>query len=247
MIRKKEKNLEWLEFELLQEKRLKHATFLRQGGFSEGSFAGLNLGASVGDDIDLVRKNRQKVMDVFSWDSLTLGCQVHGIAIEQVGKTFVCTKDCDGLITEEKGKVLTILHADCQAAIFYDPIQHRVANIHCGWKGNVQNIYEKTVDRFKHLGSKPSDLLVCISPSLGPNKAQFIHFATEFPEHFHDFLQEGCLFNLWDISRMQLESAGILSAHIEFANICTHENAEDFFSYRRDKTTGRHATVVELL
>lgn len=247
MIRKKKEKLEWLEFELLQGKNLRHAILLRQGGVSEGPFSGLNLGASVGDDPAFVRRNRQKVMDLFSWDSLTLGCQVHGVAIELVRKEFSCIRDCDGLITEEKGKVLTILHADCQAAIFYDPIYHRVANIHCGWRGNVQNIYQKTVDRFKHLGSNPSDLLVCVSPSLGPNKAQFIHFSKEFPENFYDFLQKDYLFNLWDISRMQLESAGILSSHIEFANLCTHENAEDFFSHRRDKVTGRHATVVELL
>ncbi len=247
MIRKRKQNLEWLEFELLQEVKLRHAIFLRQGGCSEGPFASLNLGASVGDDLSLVRKNRQQVMDLFSWNQLTVGRQVHGVHIEQVGKDFSCTRDSDGLITEEKGQALTILHADCQAAIFYDKVHHRVANIHCGWKGNVQNIYQKTVDRFKALGSNPSDLLVCISPSLGPSKAEFIHFATEFPENFHEFLQKDYLFNLWDISHMQLKMAGVLSSHMEFANICTYENSEDFFSYRRDKTTGRHATVVELL
>ncbi|MES2200503.1 MAG: peptidoglycan editing factor PgeF [Chlamydiota bacterium] len=247
MIRKKKENVEWLEFELLQEEKVRHAIFLRQGGCSKGPFASLNFGASLGDDLALVRKNRQQVMDLFSWDRLIVGCQVHGVHIEQVVKGFTCVRDCDGLITEEKGQALTILHADCQVAIFYDPIRHRVANIHCGWKGNVQNMYLKTVDRFKQSGSNPSDLLVCISPSLGPNKAQFIHFAKEFPEAFHDFLQKDYLFNLWDISRMQLKQAGILSSHIEFASICTHENRGDFFSYRRDKVTGRHATVIELL
>ncbi|MBS0628248.1 MAG: peptidoglycan editing factor PgeF [Verrucomicrobia bacterium] len=247
MIRKRKDNVEWLEFESLQEHKIRHAIFLRKGGYSEGVYSSLNLGASVGDDLFLVRKNKEKVMKLFSSNQLISGCQVHGVHIEEVKEGFICSRDCDGLITDKKEKPLTILHADCQAAIFYDPIHHRVANIHCGWKGNVQNIYQKTIDRFKAMGSNPSDLLVCISPSLGPNKAQFIHFAEEFPKNFHEFVQKDYLFNLWDISRMQLKTAGVLSSHIEFAEICTYENFEDFYSYRRDKITGRNATVVELL
>ena len=42
---------------------------------------------------------------------------------------------------------LVIQHADCQAAIFFDPVRKAIANVHCGWRGSVCNIYAKTVEK----------------------------------------------------------------------------------------------------
>lgn len=246
MIRKQSGGISWLEFTLLQEAKLKHGVFLRHGGVSQSSFASLNLGASVGDQIESVKENRQRVQKILGLDSLIIGRQVHGVDICVIDKQPPLG-ECDGLITQEKGLALTILHADCQAAIFYDPVQHLVANIHCGWRGNVQNIYQKTVELLQKKGSCPENILVCISPSLGPKNGQFIHYKQELPAYFQEFRQEGDLFDFWEISKMQLQKAGILFSHIECANLCTYENNLDFFSYRRDKNTGRHATIVSLL
>jgi len=245
-------DIHWLEFPLLQGMKLRHAVFSRRGGVSVGDFASLNLSATVGDKAEAVEENRKRAAVAFGCKYFIFPRQVHGIGIELVSGDFACSQDCDGLITKETGQPLTILHADCQAAIFYDPIKHTVANIHCGWRGNVQNIYEKTVDRFKDLGSNPSDLLVCISPSLGPDKAEFIRFETEFPESFYEFRRKGCYFDLWEISRFQLEKAGVLRGHIEIAKRCTYENETEYFSYRRKNKAGqnrggRQGTVVSLL
>ena len=248
MIRKKHQDIEWLEFELLQEfPGIRHGVFLSHGGVSSGAFASLNVGAFVGDDLLLVEENRRRIADLFFVKKLVTGKQVHGVHIGKVIKEEVEPLECDGLITEEKGKALMIQHADCQAAIFYDPIKNRLATIHCGWRGSVQNIYEKTVNTLVDLGSSPSDLLVCISPSLGPKASEFIHYEKELPSSFLEFRKEGCLFDFWEISRFQLVQAGVDPARIEIAGICTHENKESFFSYRRDKITGRHATIAQLL
>lgn len=246
MIRKKWGTIEWLEFSLFQDENLRHGVFLRHGGVSQGSFDSLNIGGAVGDDPFFVKENRERIKKAFGVNSLIIGRQVHGSNIAFVGADAV-DGECDGLITKQKGRALTILHADCQAAIFFDPIHRIIANIHCGWRGNVQNIYQKTVETFQGLGSHAQNLLVCISPSLGPNCAQFVHYKEELPECFHEFRKGNDLFDFWQISYMQLTKAGVLSSHIECANICTFQNKEDFFSYRRDKNTGRHATIVEVL
>jgi polyphenol oxidase len=136
---------------------------------------------------------------------------------------------------------------DCQAAILYDPIHRALANVHAGWRGNVQNIYRTAVQKMVHsFGSKPQDLLVGISPSIGPKHAEFKNYKSEFPEEFWEFQVKPTYFDLWQIARHQFESSGVLAHHIQIAEICTFDHPSDYFSYRRDKTTGRHATVAML-
>ena len=48
-----------------------------------------------------------------------------------------------------------------------DPVEQAIANVHAGWKGNVKNIYEKTVQFMQQCyGSSPKNIHVCIAPSL---------------------------------------------------------------------------------
>ena len=248
MIRKKYEGIEWLEFELLQEfSNLSHGSFLRHGGVSQGAFASLNLTGSCGDDSKSVKENRRRLLSLFPGTSLVMGSQVHGGVVSDVGKKAPPLEGCDGLFTEKTNQALMIQHADCQAAIFYDPIHKRLANIHSGWRGSVQNIYKNTIELFKVKGSNPANILVCISPSLGPNFAEFVHFKKELPSFFHEFKGEKDLFNFWQASREQLKQLGVLASHIQVAEICTYENKEDYFSYRRDTVTGRNATIAVLL
>ena len=247
MLRKKDQGLEWLEFELLADQpKLQHAIFLRHGGVSQGAFASLNVGGGTGDNPRHIMRNRQKIQKLLKLDHLVSGKQVHGSEIALV-HSHAEIGECDALVTAERELGLMIKHADCQAAIFYDPMSHAVANVHSGWRGSVQNIYGKVV-AFLHktYGTRPQNLLVGISPSLGPNHAEFIHYKTELPEHFWAFQTMPHYFDFWQISRMQLLQAGVLAHHIEIAQLCTFAESQDFFSYRRDKTTGRHATVVAL-
>ena len=90
---------------------------------------------------------------------------------------------CDILTTRETERALMIHHADCQAAIFYDPVVHALANVHCGWRGSIQNVYQETLAHmFQTFGSKAENVLVAISPSLGPQNAEFVNFEQELPK-----------------------------------------------------------------
>ncbi len=247
MIRKTDQGLEWLEFELLQDQsKLMHAVFTRHGGVSRGPFASLNVGGGTDDNPEDIACNRAKILHMFETKSCISGKQVHGkhIAVVSPGQVI---GECDGLATRQQDATLMIKHADCQAALFYDPKNHAASAVHCGWRGSVQNIYKETVECMrKNFGSKPENLLVGISPSLGPEKAEFKHFQNELPETFWKFQVKPTYFDFWEISRSQLLEQGILSHHIEIASLCTFENPHDFFSYRRDKVTGRNATVIKL-
>jgi len=245
MLRQKRERVEWLEFEILSEaKGLKHAIFLRHGGVSMPPYDSLNAGGGCGDTAQKIDENREVMRSILGCDYLVSGKQVHGTEVAMIPSCSL--SDCDGLITAHPRYGLMIKHADCQAAIFYDPIREVVANVHAGWRGQVKNIYAETVQKMKGMGCRPQDILVGISPSLGPCCAEFIHYRQELPDSFWGFQSKPLHFDLWAISEDQLVREGILPQHIEAAKICTRCNPGDFFSYRREKTTGRNATIAVL-
>lgn len=250
MRRLKKDNMEWLEFDLLADiPSIRHAVFLRSGGSSQGCYASLNASYNVGDDPINVASNRKKIQELLNVPTITHTNQVHGCGVDIIESKNSCDeKESDSLITSTAGIGLMITHADCQSALFYDPKNHVIANVHAGWRGSVQNIYQHTITAMqKTFHTDPSNLLVCISPSLGPESAEFIHYNNELPEEFWTFQVKPNYFDFWAISENQLINAGILPHHIEIARLNTYSNPTDFFSYRRDKITGRNATCVALV
>jgi YfiH family protein len=250
MKRKKFSDVEWLEFDLLSNiPEISHAVFLRHGGISENEFAQLNFGIDLGDsDINLEHHQiiASTILKIPS--GIVSGKQCHGVEIKDIKSPQSAERpECDALTSSVKGIGLMITHADCQAAIFYDPINKAIANVHSGWRGSVQNIYGKVVGHLKKkYGTNPKDLIVCIGPSLGPESSEFVNYKTELPESFWEFQSKSNYFDFWKISHHQLINAGILNNHIEIAKIDTYANPKDFYSYRREKITGRHATIVAL-
>ncbi|WP_068471321.1 peptidoglycan editing factor PgeF [Candidatus Protochlamydia phocaeensis] len=255
MQRFKQGELEWLEFDLLADiPTLRHAVFLRHGGCSVGPFESLNVSFHVGDEEARVQANIAIIEGQLkeaapNWQRMVWGRGCHGkhVAFVDLNSSREIPQ-CDGLICATPGLSLMMTHADCQVALFYDPRHHAIANIHSGWRGSVKNIYAEAIHKMQQqFGSNPTELLVCITPSLGPDEAEFIHFTYELPEEFWPFQVRPTYFDFWSISESQLQAAGILPHHIEVARLSTYSNAYDFFSYRRDKITGRHGTSITLL
>ena len=235
MERKKKNGIVWLEFELLQLfPEIKHGVFLN-----------LELGEKDPPE------NLSKALDLFNLPKGAKLKQCHKAdikAVSQCDQDFQHFDDYDGLVTAEKETGLLIRHADCQATIFYDPVHQVLGNVHCGWRGSVQNIYQKMVDKMTDLyQTDPSDLIVCIGPSLGPDSAEFKHYKEELPESFWEYQIRPTYFDFWEISRMQLTNAGIPEEQIEIAEICTYANETECFSYRRNKNTPHHGTLVGIL
>lgn len=249
MIRKNKNEIEWLEFELLADfPRLKHAVFLRHGGVSEGVFKSLNLSYDLGDEVDRVLFNRSKAAAILGVNKWHCCKQNHGAKIEILSHRNPGPFYSDGLATAALNHALMVQHADCQAALFYDPIRHAAAAVHSGWRSSVQNIYANAVAIMqKVFYSDPRNLHVCISPSLGPESAEFIHYKKELPESFWDYQIKPFHFDFWSISEMQLINAGVLKHHIQIAKIDTKTNPQDYFSYRYCKIRGGHGTAAVLI
>jgi YfiH family protein len=241
--------IEWLEFDLLEPfPHVTHGVFLRHGGTSKGQCATLNVGEGTSDNPESVKANRELLRKAVQVPRIIFPHQTHGTNVQRITpKNLDKLPQADALFTTEKNIALGVAHADCQAAIFYDPVHEAIAVVHAGWRGNVNNIYARTLEAMQRdIGTQPQNLLVCISPSLGPDHAEFKNYKQEFPQDFWTFQVKPHHFDLWAVSRKQLSSLGILDKNIEVAEICTYCNQDEYFSHRRDKDTGRHGTVVAL-
>ncbi len=233
--------------------QIPHGMFTRQGGSSKKPYSSLNLSYHVGDSAHSVRLNRRAVKKSLGVEFLVSAKQVHGSTIKSMANVIqdIEIAECDALITNQPGVGLLVQQADCQAILLYDPINIAIAAIHCGWRGSVQNIIQKTIGQMaKDFDSKPAQLIAGISPSLGPCCGEFIHFKQELPESMHHYQDTLNHFNFWDISANQLESAGLLKDSISIPDQCTVCN-KDFFSYRRtvkrgQQVTGRNGSIIAL-
>jgi YfiH family protein len=245
--------LVWWQWPLLAEfSELDHRIWTRHGGVSQSPFDGLNLSFSVGDDPTRVHQNRTLVRQAMDLEELISVGQVHGrnTLILTDKKTVAAGREMQGidiLVTDIPRIGLLIKQADCQAVGLYDPEHRVIANIHCGWRGNIQNVVGQAVRRLQEVfGSRPEVIRAGISPSLGPCCAEFNNYTREIPEAFWSYQIRPTYFDLWQLSVDQLRQAGLKPEHIQVAEICSRCREEDFFSYRRNRITGRNGTVMAL-
>lgn len=234
MILEEKNGIRWLKYELLAKfKEVKHGVFLR----GETDF-------SLGGTED-AHQNREIAKQLLEIPHLIASYQVHGKSFVYVDH-FTEDPTGDALITNCKRLGLLIKHADCQVTILYDPDHQVIANVHCGWRGSIQNIYASVIKAMEQrYSTNPRKLIACVGPSLGPESAEFIHYRRELPKEFWRYETKTNYFNFWEITREQLKYCGILPHHMQFAEIdsLTHF---DCFSHRR-KDIGRNGTIVSLI
>ena len=232
--------------------RLVHGVFARTGGVSRPPCDSLNTSYAVGDREADVDANLRKIRKALGADGLVFLNQVHGDKIVVFRKKGPPPPKrppaADAMITDIPGLALMVNQADCQSVILFDPERRAVANIHCGWRGNVRDIIGKTVSRMaREFGSRPGRLAAAIGPSLGPCCGEFVSHREIFPADFREFMVGDNRFDLWAVSRRQLMARGVSADRIELAGICTRCRTDLFFSYRGEGRTGRFATAVMLV
>jgi YfiH family protein len=228
-----------------------HGFFGRQGGVSTGAYESLNVSLAVGDAPEAVAANLGRMRQALGLAELAGAAQVHGsraaviTSPEQAREEEI--PEVDILVTTVPGLGLLIKQADCQAMMFFDPVTRVVANVHCGWRGQVKNILGETVALLQaRFGTRPADLYAAVGPSLGPCCAEFKNFRREIPQALWAYQVRPTYFDLWRLSRDQLAAAGLALARIDLAGLCTRCGGADFYSYRRERVTGRQGAVIAL-
>jgi hypothetical protein len=257
--------LVYYEFDLLQERGLRHGVFTRIGGVSEGPYASLNLSRSTGDGIEPVRENQRRMFATFgveASDTIT-SWLVHGNTVRVVTPAdmkFFDKNDfqADAMITNHSGLLLTLRYADCAPVLFYDCVKHVVGIAHSGWQGIVRRVLPATIKTMvREYQCNPLDIRACVGPSIGPDKfevgedvARWVQAATKDPiiepstENKNGQICKPHV-NLWKACESQLIESGVI--YIESANICTATNTSEWFSHREEKgITGRFGAAIIL-
>ena len=248
--------IRYYQFESLN---IRHAVFSRHGGVSPAPWNGLNVGGTVGDEIERVRKNR-----VLSFEAM--GCDPDSMfdvwQIHSADTVFADTphpKDyeyqkADIILTDKLEVNLFMRFADCVPILVHDPIKKVVGVSHAGWMGTVKDVAGATIRSMQQrYGSDPADVIACIGPSIGPDHYEVgedvITQANKLFEKDADLVLlphgERIHFDLWMANRMLLQRAGV--EHIEIAGICTACHTEDWYSHRAENgKTGRFGALISL-
>ncbi|WP_073040801.1 peptidoglycan editing factor PgeF [Desulfacinum infernum] len=238
-----------------------HGVFTRRGGVSRPPYDSLNTAFGNGDHPDAVARNLGRIASHTGLTTLAAVRQVHGDRVAVVDEAFLARCDrrdhqgfslfvgpeADALATALPRVGLLVRIADCQAVFLADPEKRVIANVHSGWRGSAADILGKTVALLtERFGCRPESLVAAVSPSLGPCCAEFRHFEKELPPSFWKFQVRPTYFDFWAISRSQLTAAGLRPENIHLAGQCTVCHPDLYFSYRRDRVTGRLAAVIAL-
>jgi purine-nucleoside/S-methyl-5'-thioadenosine phosphorylase / adenosine deaminase len=219
----------------------------RLGGVSEGPFASLNLGVLTDDDPDNVRENRRLFCSELGVDpeTATMAWQFHSAEVVRADGRGIVTpgvefERCDGLWTEQPGRGLMLLSADCLPVALARTDGHpAVAVLHVGWRGLLAGIVESGAAA---LGGEP--FVAAIGPGIGPCCYEVgDEVARPFRERFGDEVVPGRHLDLHEAAERALREAGAES--VERVGLCTSCEEELFFSHRRDRgRTGRQGILA---
>lgn len=228
----------------------RHAFSTRHGGVSEGAYGTLNLGLSSGDERERVLENRERFVTAGGFSgALHVGHQVHGAVVNEAPME-PGTKG-DALITDRPGVPIGVFVADCVPILMEDRKTGAVAAVHSGWRGTAQKAVQATLEAMQaRYGTHPADVVAAIGPSIRgccyQVGGEVIEALSGFPEPGAFVRQEAghAYLDLQEANRQLLAAAGVGEIHV--SGMCTHCDAEHFFSYRRDgERSGRMLGGIE--
>jgi YfiH family protein len=224
---------------------------VRAGGVSEGPYASLNLAAHVGDRAEAVATNRLLLREAAHLPGEPLWLeQVHGIEVVR-HEGQAAGPRADAAVAFVPGRVCAVMTADCLPVVVADRGGTRIGVAHAGWRGLVGGVLQATIAA---LQVPAADLHAWLGPAIGPGafevgpevrEAYLANLAV--PDTNSCFVpnERGrYLADLYGLARLVLTQAGVGSVH--GGGWCTHDDAERFYSFRRDGVTGRMATLAWL-
>ena len=228
----------------------------RGGGVSRGPYGvpphqqrGMNIGRASGDDLSDVAANRALLRASLPSDPHWLN-QVHGAVVVDAAQVDSDSK-ADASFTTAANVVCVVSVADCMPVLMTDTSGRCVAVAHAGWRGLAAGVLQATVNSMRAgLEDSSVELIAYLGPAIGP-----AHFevGAEVLAAMEEGLPEArCAFtalahgkylaNLFELGRLALDQVGV--TRIYGGHECTFSDSARFFSFRRDRITGRHAALI---
>ena len=231
-------------------------TTLRRGaGRSQAPFDSFNLGnrnAADGDDPSIVEANRAELVERLALPSAPRWLrQVHGTRVVRLHADDAVDgePEADAAVTSDPGVVVAILTADCLPVLFAARDGSEVAGAHAGWRGLADGVLEATLAA---MHTPASDVIAWLGPAAGPADYEIgvdvydafvardwacgTAFTVTRPHHWR--------VDLYALARRRLLQAGMAADAIHGGGLSTIAEPARFFSHRRDRRSGRMASLA---
>ncbi|QDJ12420.1 multi-copper polyphenol oxidoreductase [Mergibacter septicus] len=221
-------------------------------GVSPPPFDRFNLASHVGDQTTAVSTNRQHLVEHYQLPHLPLFLnQIHSTNVIELPNSQHHI-DADASYTNHPNQVCLVMTADCLPILFTNQAGTEIAAAHAGWRGLCNGILEQTVKKFI---APTSQIIAWLGPAISAK-------AFEVGEEvMHQFIQQDqqaiaafqpqptpphhptkfCA-DLYLLAKQRLNHLGI--EQIYGGEYCTYHQPELFYSYRREKQTGRMASLI---
>ena len=240
----------------------------RASGVSAAPFDSLNLGDHVGDRPLDVAANRAILQQAINARPVFLS-QVHGTHVEWLSDNTVHGTPADGCITDQPGVACTIMVADCLPVLLTNEQGSLVAAAHAGWRGLAgeggRGVLEAVIEHFSarapvNKAQVATKIIAWLGPCIGPQSFEVGDevrdaFVAHDPAALAMFTPKAgdssggkWLADLQGLARMRLAAQGVTQIYGNdgMQPWCTVSNPSRFFSYRRDRVSGRMAACIWL-
>jgi YfiH family protein len=238
----------------------------RLGGVSsllagESSGSELNLAGFNEDSAENIHENRRRFLAAFDKPyKLALAWQIHGDTIRLVRDDQDAgdsNEHADAVASDLANVLAGVKTADCVPVLLADPVAKAFAAVHAGWRGTLQSIVVKAIDKMTEaFGTDPQNLLAAIGPAASGRCYEvgqdvidaFVENFEDGQKYFQPTKPDHAFVDLHRANHDQLSGSGVKPENIFTAPFCTISHIDLFFSYRIEKKrfgrTGRLLSVI---
>ncbi|WP_045860604.1 peptidoglycan editing factor PgeF [Teredinibacter purpureus] len=231
----------------------------RKGGVSGAQYTSNNMAFHVEDDKEAVRHNRARLRQQLPAEPYWLN-QTHSttvLPVDGLSQQHALLHDCDGTFSRRSGNVCVVMTADCLPLLLCSVDGKEIAAVHAGWRGLANGIISNAVKLFL---TAPKDVLVYLGPAISNDHFEVGEDVRQVFMTAHQKKKglsaveaafqsrgntEGVVTysaNLYALARIELKMLGV--ERIYGGGMCTFTDQDQFFSYRRDGSTGRMASMI---
>ena len=252
---------------LLKYPNLKHCYTLRKNG--------INVQVKDGDKTELLESYKKvlnglnsdenkEIQKQFDISNIVKPHQTHTDKVEVVNSNRDTFENVDGVITNKENILLCTSSADCTSLFFYDDEKKVIGDVHSGWRGTLQKIGKKAVEKMiSEYDCKPENIICCISPCIKKchfeveeDVMQMFKNEFDYTGRIDEIIEKGKVvdgiqkYNIDTtlINKIILAEVGLKESNIIDSNICTVCDSDLFHSFRADgEASGRNGAFIGMI